>query len=146
MILSPDSPVERCIQRNQACPYAKLLYAGRVSLVPAIKVPVRLVLTPIPPLLSLASVPLNKLLFRRWKWGQSFWTREPKARGQQGSRGQRMCAKRMKPNPTVQRGGQQLFLSHKEGRPSSGLTSHSSHPCSHEGVGYHLRQPALSFC
>lgn len=84
---------------------------------------------------SLASAPLNKLLFKRWKWGQSFWTRELKARWGQGSQGQRMCAKRMKPNPTVQRGSQQLFLSHKEGRPSLGLTSHSSHSCFHEGVG-----------
>ena len=96
---------------------------GRVSLVPAIKVPVRLILTLIPPLLALASVPLNKLLFKRWKWGQSFWTRELKARWGRGSQGQRMCVKRMKSNQTVQRGGQQLFLSHKEGRPSLDLTS-----------------------
>ena len=125
---------------------AKLLYVGRVSLVPAIKVPVRLILTLIPPLLTLASVPLNKLLFKRWKWGQSFWTRELKARWGRGSQGQRMCVKRMKSNQTVQRGGQQLFLSHKEGRPSLDLTSHSRHSCSHEGACYHPRQPTFSFC
>ena len=88
MILTgPDSPVERCIPRNQACPYAKLLYVGHVSLVPAIKVPVRLILTLIPPLLSLASVPLNKLLFKRWSGVSPFGPESLKQGGDEGVKG-----------------------------------------------------------
>lgn len=58
--------------KSGSCPYAKLLVwdvcpGSRHQGAQSVSSP-----TLILPLLSLASVPLNKLLFKRWKWGQSF--------------------------------------------------------------------------